>query len=215
MDSEPLVRRRIKKPPSSNIHVGLPQDQLERLYHAGMPRSLHKVRPFDTEDYLTTIVSEVDSEKQVGPRRRSINIPRQVEYLRMMLHTRVASPYVACIAEPYADSRAKLLASHILGNYIEHKPGHMPLWHTVLGMFKDRLRDKSVQRKPDFLVISNVAENSSHTKIELVKDILTMYDNIPRIVVLGGSDPIKFFAEVLHCELNYAVLLSPTQRKSL
>lgn len=78
-----------------------------------------------------------------------------------------------------------------------------PYWHVVDGSTKDRIRDDREWRennvgRPNFLVISGAAVNSTAMKLEKIRDILTLYSGIPRVLLVSGCDPYKYCTEYLY-----------------
>lgn len=81
---------------------------------------------------------------------------------------------------------------------VHHRPFCWPLY----GGSWDRLRDREEFRSGvggiGMLLLTNLAENSSREKIEKCRDLLNMYSDVPRVVTVAGSDPLKFAIEQLH-----------------
>jgi hypothetical protein len=77
-----------------------------------------------------------------------------------------------------------------------------PRFWPVYGGNFDRLRQNPEFRENigrlGMLILSNIAENSSHEKIEKVRDLVTMHRNVPCIVTVVGCDPLGFASEKLH-----------------
>jgi len=83
-------------------------------------------------------------------------------------------------------------------------------WHSVYGGYHDPLRDdpdfaKKALENCGLLVIGNIAINSVPVKIEKVRDLLTKYSDIPRIVATGGVDPVVFAKTILHVKPDYFI----------
>jgi len=47
-------------------------------------------------------------------------------------------------------------------------------------------------------VLSGCAENDTNMKTEKVRDLLSMYSHIPRVLVVGGTDPVAYSKTKLH-----------------
>lgn len=114
-------------------------------------------------------------------------------------HSDPFSPVVYGVAGEPSDSLALYFAAYLTLVLIS-KGGKNVAWVPCYGNFSNRLVENP--EDIDMLVIYNLAENSSNTKIEKARDLLVMYPNIPRIVVSAGEDPITFFATKLHHKLN-------------
>ena len=150
---------------------------------------------------------------------KSIPPKRQASNLHKLLDKPLRSNPVIAISSYPTDLRAKLVASQIMNSAVSfhqntsrRKFAHkeLPLWHRVFGGYKDILRDHTgTKRNLSMLVITNVNNESTQMKIEKVRDLLEMYENIPRIVVMGGVNPMTFFAERLYYPLKYAIYMGP------
>ena len=88
----------------------------------------------------------------------------------------------------------------------------MPLWHKVYGGYQDTLWDRHSDEKPSLLIISNVVDGAGNVKIEKTRDLLEMYSHIPRIVVMGGQDPLTFFGTKLYYPINAGLYLGPKNK---
>lgn len=147
--------------------------------------------------------------------RKSITVKTQLSALeRIMAHPTHGSPIIGIGSFP-SDLRAKMLAINIMDQAItsqnakgRRNPSHYPLWHKVFGGFGDPLLDNRQDRQPmSMLIISNVGTDSTSPKIEKVRDLLERYDNIPRIVLVHGSDPLEFFLTKLRMPMSYGFYL--------
>jgi hypothetical protein len=69
--------------------------------------------------------------------------------------------------------------------------------------------------EPSMLIISNLAENSTAMKIEKCKDLLEKFPNIPRVVVVAGTDPVSFAATQLHVPAHGICYISSALSKSV
>ena len=90
--------------------------------------------------------------------------------------------------------------------YQSHPNGQMPYWHAVTGSKADKLRDSDgleFMAPINFLVVSNVGANASFAKTEKVRDIVSLYDYVPRVLVISAREPVSFFTEHL--------LMTPTR----
>ncbi len=91
--------------------------------------------------------------------------------------------------------------------YYQSDPNfQMPYWHAVTGSKSDDLRDGNgleFMAPINFLVVSNVGANASFAKTEKVRDIVSLYDYVPRVLVISAKEPVTFFTEQL--------LMTPTR----
>ena len=103
-------------------------------------------------------------------------------------------------AEP-TDSVALFFAAYLAATYLSLHPRATVKWHSLSGYRNTLLEDGS--EKLDLLIITNVTAQSSPHRIEMLRDLLVAYEGIPRIVVMGGEDPVTFFSTKLHYKLTH------------
>jgi hypothetical protein len=154
---------------------------------------------------------------------KSISVKRQVAMLHsVMEHPLRGHPIIGISSFP-SDLRAKMLAVNIMSRAIDVQSSassgkslrrEYPLWHKVYGGFKDRIRDEGLVERPSMLILSNIDFLSTNYKIEKVRDILEMHDNIPRVVVLTGCCPVEFFATKLHLPMDMGFFLGADNREN-
>lgn len=131
---------------------------------------------------------------------------QQLDDLNTVLADPFHAPYIMCISSDPNDLQAKLLAAIIM-LAAQRVKGRQALWHTVIGGYKDEMRDKKfAHSKYDLITFANMANNSTDVKYEKLRDLLEMYSDRPRIVTLTGVEPVTFF-NYLGYPLNYHVWL--------
>lgn len=141
---------------------------------------------------------------------------KQMEVCRRLLDHPLRSAGVFVLNSFPTDLRAKMLASCVMSCAIENwrdmdirkrKGKSLPMWIRVLGHGEfDQIKNIK-EANPSMLIISNVNDESSANKVERLRDILDVFDNIPRIVVTAGSDPITFMMKRVYYPIVGAVRL--------
>ena len=198
------------KPIKLNFLYSKQRTKIMRLQGVDYQCLLGARNNFDVDSAIVRIKSELDDLTVKG-----ISPKRQAGWINMLLEQPLRSNPVIAISSYPSDLRAKLLASQFMHKAIafqqdatrrRYTQKDFPLWHRVYGGYKDELRDGD-KKNPSMLIITNVSDDSTQIKVEKVRDLLEMYDRIPRIVVLGGSNPMTFFANRLHYPLKYAMYL--------
>lgn len=149
--------------------------------------------------------------------RQSVPIKKQYTAIQSILNNPLKSKYTLGISSFPSDLRAKQLAIMIMRNAIvqmnkKHIKKEYPLWHKLTGSYKDFIRDMDDQMMASMLILSGITDESTALKVEKLRDILEKYPNIPRVVVIGGVDPITFFANKLHLPLTAGIFLGPENR---
>lgn len=167
--------------------------------------------PFVVEDAITRIAPKnadwLPEEAVLKPH----SVTRQIRSLDRLMNNPLNGNYIACIGGHPSDVRAKVIAANVMSRAIDlqmegHRRGKAyPLWHRVYGGFADKLRDGQELDPCSMLILTNVGMDSSQTKLEKLRDILEMYDSIPKIVVVNGCDPITFFASKVRMPLRHAI----------
>jgi len=179
--------------------IQLPSDTTlqQQMLNRGLPRDLFRVRPFVLDRAAKSF------------RHADKRITRAAQLMRYEHCVKDADPYIMVIASNPNDQRARLLAAHMMGLAFKlRRPGfEPPLWHWVNGSFADKLRDKPAEFRPSMLVLSNLVVDSTAVKFEKVRDLLTQYSNIPRIVVCSGCDPLTIANSKLHMAIQYCMNL--------
>lgn len=178
---------------------------------------LHGQRSFDIADCLSKIKCQLEYS---DIRDKNISVKKQENNLHRILANPLRGAPVIGISSYPSDLRAKLVAALIVSTAIDaYKEGgrkvrsrQLPLWHKIYGGFKDELRDNPGD-KPCLLVITNITDDCSNIKLEKIRDLLEKYDDIPRIVVTGGKDPLTFFAERLKYPLKHGIYVGPERRE--
>ena len=91
-----------------------------------------------------------------------------------------------------------------------------PVWHNVLGGFRDKFLDRDVLTgTPAMMIISNVTEDSSQTKLEKLRDLFVTYDNIPIVVVTSAIDPVTFMLGKLRHHGDGFLYIGPDDRDTI
>jgi len=153
---------------------------------------------------------------------KSVSVKRQIAMLHSLFESPLRGSPIISIGSFPTDLRAKMLAVNIMDHAISFQDKarsvriakkDYPLWHKVYGGFKDTIRDDGMTDNPSMLILSNVDVHSTNAKIEKVRDILEMYPNIPRVVIVSGCDPLEFFATRLHLPVDIAFYMGADNRE--
>lgn len=108
---------------------------------------------------------------------------------------------------------AASLMLHFTKYFIKQTELGRPFMYRVYGGRYDKLRDdlnfKATIGLLNCLVLYNIADNSTLDKIEKVRDLLYMYENVPRVIVLDSDDPLKFCKDILRMQPNLICNIQP------
>lgn len=117
-------------------------------------------------------------------------------------------PRITVIGSFPSDLRAKHAALQIFRSAIEvcGSKATKPRWLQIYG---DRLDyEKLRESRPNLLVITGVTTEATQYKMERLRDVLEMFNDIPRIVVTGGTnDPTDIFRNRLFLPVEMGILI--------
>ena len=120
-----------------------------------------------------------------------------------------SSPAIYGVGAEPTDSHALYFAAYLAYLFTAIKGNSNPSrhvhWESLSSGFRNPLiyEDGSINENIGMLILSNVVANSSNVKLEKVRDLLVAYSDIPRIVVIGGEDPLTFFSTKLHHKMTH------------
>ena len=202
--------------PAPYLKFKFDSDRVKLLKSLGVDGTAIQVMrsPFLLDDALVSITPMVPKwlpEDYVIPKT---SVKRQIETCYRMLTNPLHGSPIIGIGSMVTDERAKFMAMSIMDAAIDqqrsgsHKGKMLPTYHRVMGSFYDELLAEKTRRNISMLIISNVGLDSTQVKIEKVRDLLEKYDNIPRIVVVNGCDPVTFFAEKMRMPMQFALMLN-------
>lgn len=123
------------------------------------------------------------------------------------------------------DLRAKIFASLIMKRGIERwlemtpqerKGQSQPMWVRIMGGYGDHDFIKNLKAaKPNLLIITNINDESTQVKVERLRDVLEAFDDIPRVVVTAGSDPVTFMMKRVFYPLVGVVRIGSNEKVTL
>jgi hypothetical protein len=124
------------------------------------------------------------------------------------------TPMIYVVAGNPDDSKAKYFAAYLAAQHKAHLKHRADIiWEPVFGGYDNPIMRRDIE--PTMLIISNLAENSTAAKIEKAKDMIEKFPNIPRIVVVAGTDPVSFAATQLHVPAHGLAYFSSALSKSV
>lgn len=176
---------KIKLAKGEAINRGLPQYLLRGVPPMFTPMDFKPLSERFTKDKLYTADMQLDSIQAF------MDAPK--------------SPRVICITGAVDDSGAKALAAMLVQRHNEvRKLDANVVWSALYGGFETLVDDykDSFKQKPTMVVISNLTSASTNHRLERARDILDYFQDVPRIVVAAGEDPISFMAFRLRYEVH-------------
>lgn len=192
----------------------------KQLIARGLPRDILRARPFDLPQYVSTFSSQVE-----GLRVRRVQKQVQLSKFEALSANPLSQPYVYIVSSSPNDGKAKQVAMYLMqralmavaaGNIPRSAIGRQaPLWHTITGSWNDVLRDRPQEHSPGMLVLSNVTNLSTNVKLEKLRDLLELYNSVPRIIVISGEDPLTFANTKLLLPVNGVLNLSTAKKMTI
>lgn len=96
-------------------------------------------------------------------------------------------------------SKALIFATHLVDNFIQKYSSNKVIWYTIGKTSSDGL---DVSFRPSLIVVSTVYADCSLYRKEQVRDIVSTFWNVPKLIVGTGTDPISLAADVLNIPAN-------------
>jgi hypothetical protein len=158
------------------------------------------------------LMEAVQDYKTISPyfKTRLVSKRKQLGLAAKLLDNPLKADGIHVVSSFPNDTRAKMFALHVMRNaFMDSIPlTRKPKWVTLYGDKLDYDRVKA--GRPNFLIISNVVIDSTQYKMERLRDLLSMFGDIPRLVVTGGTiDPTELFNNRLYLECDSALSIGP------
>lgn len=172
-------------------------DTKSSAYSHAMSRGLNPTWLKEPIVDLTDVVQQFSVELTL--RKATYMKKEQLAGVKPILENPFHYPYLLCVASADNDSLAKTFAAQLFLKATAYNQANQtkgkttPLWHIVGNKWDDTFtnRNSSKHSNPSLIVLSNMTPESPISKIDPVRDMLET-NSIPRILVVGGCDPISF-----------------------
>jgi hypothetical protein len=178
------------------------------LVARGVPQGvLHSTTARSWESLVTRI--DYDPAQRVA---KTVSRKQQIQFLRRTIENPFERNYLFCLSGETDKLPIQLALEVFVAALKQGQGDRKPLWHMVTGFPRDELRDTDPDTlnlklggHPSFLVLSNIAANSTTMKLEKVRDLLNRYSHVPRLLVVGGENPITFCSRALAMSVNRVI----------
>ena len=156
-----------------------------------VPRLVFKQQPFKFRPMTFTVGGRKMVEKNYNP---SVQVVSLAGYLKNPL-----SPIVYGVSSQSNPSTALYFAAYLVQRFCEltHASNYVQ-WIRP----SDVIDGNVVRNSPSLIVISGLTPNTPSYRLDKVFQLLDEWDNIPRIVVMTGEDPITYFATRLFYKVD-------------
>ncbi len=165
---------------------------------------------FELESALIPVSSQIPYLK-----KSTVSEVKQLASAEKILQDPTKGHPIVMINSLPTDTRAKLFGLNLMYRAIlvneeerarnPRVPKTSPLWVTLYNHTFDI--QKFRQQRPSMLVISNVNIQSSNNKLDKLRDMLEFYADIPRYLIVGGTDPFEFMYTKLFLSMNHLINL--------
>jgi len=164
-----------------------------------VPSSVWRCAPFKWDPLPFSVENEKLND-------RIIEAEVQNQGLSMFLDD-VRIPIVYGVSGNPDDVQARYFAAFLVDAHLQALGSKANVvWHTLYGGFDNPLlkshTDNDLIEKPSLLVLTNLSPASTGVKLDKAKDLLEKFQDIPRIVVMAGEDPLSFLSCRLYSEVN-------------
>lgn len=119
-------------------------------------------------------------------------------YQRFLRYPNKPQTYVISSNPDY--SKALLFAAHLVEYFIKKYSSNKVLWYS-LSRFSSINLD-TISYKPSLIVVSTIYPDTSVYRKEIVRDIISSFWNVPKLIIGSGIDPISIAADVLNIPAN-------------
>lgn len=196
---------------STNITCVFTKEREKLLLACGLDRLVlaNKRLTYDLADNVASFKPSVS-----GVKTRNIGEPKQMEYYSRIMSNPLKGSGTYVLNSFPTDLRAKQLATVIMNRTIDHhndisnkfrKGRNLPMWIKLVGYGGPDLIKQIREVNPCALFISNLNDESTPHKIEKLRDILEVFDSIPKYIITAGQDPLTFFARKLFYPVAAAI----------
>lgn len=203
------------------IKPDFPDDIEKLMLSRGLDRLVlaNKRTTYVLEESVTAFKPIVDSVKT-----RPLNPKKQITVGLKLLSNPLKGSGVFVINSFPSDLRAKIFASCVMSSACEQhrdmaptkrKGKSAPVWARLMGNGDFNQINHLREMRPSMLILSNINETASNSKLERLRDIIDAFDDIPRIVVTAGQDPITFMMKRVQYPLSGVMRLGSNEKINL
>lgn len=162
--------------------------------YATVPHSVWRCKAFKWEPKAFVVGNDELNQKFIEP---SVQDASLVKFIK-----NPSAPMIYGVAGNPDDLKAKLFAAYLMDTHCRrYKMDCNPWWVNLNAGFDNPWVAKD-RPMPSLVVITGLTDKSTNHKLEKARDILEMYPDVPRIVVIAGADPFTFLATRLHLPIN-------------
>lgn len=156
-----------------------------------VPRLVFRQEPFRFKPSTFTVGGRKMVEKTYNPSTQLVSLSG---YLKSPL-----SPIVYGVSSQSNPSIALYFAAFLVQRFCEltHASNYVQ-WIRP----SDFIDNGTVRNSPSLIVISGLTPNTPTYRLDKVFQLLDEWDNVPRIVVMTGEDPITYFATRLFYKVD-------------
>ena len=173
----------VSKPNSNPVNI-----DIRRLRKGIVPDSIFRLSRYKFDPQPFGVEEERMAERIIEP---------STQYKSLDMFTAdVNKPMIYGVGSSPDDTIARTFAAYLVMLHLQTTAYANVVWESLYGGFQNKLLDS--EQRPTMLVLSNLAPNSTNQKLEKAKDLIDKFDDIPRVIVVSGLDPLSFLSTRLY-----------------
>lgn len=107
--------------------------------------------------------------------------------------------YIVCSDPDY--NAAMIFAGYLVSEFIKKYSSNRVIWYNINRYEPDPFYS-NLEYRPSLIVISTIFADASLNRIEQIRDLVSHFWNVPKILVGTGMDPLTLAAYRLHIPVN-------------
>lgn len=208
------------KQTSTTISCNFKKEREKLLLACGLDRLVlaNKRHSYDLADSVSSFKPSI-----AGVKTRNLGEPKQLEYFQKIMDNPLRGNGTYVLNSFPTDLRAKQLAAVVMNRCVEHhadinnkfrKGRNLPMWIKLVGYGGPDIINQIRNSNPCAIFISNLTDESTQFKLEKLRDILEIFDSIPKYIVTAGQDPLTFFARKMFYPVTGAIRVGSATKVS-
>lgn len=175
----------------------------------GVPRGL--LRDFSIDLSKSLVGAEIAAIDETKP-PTILSVAKQKRVLYTLFDSKFTNPFVVGFNSSTNFLIARQMATVIFWQAIQQASrnaeiyrGQMPRWHYVAGGFDNVLVNEYQQGKhvaPLLLILDGLDTGMSSVKLEKTRDLLNVFCDRPRLLLISGDKPGEYVRDQLHIRLS-------------
>lgn len=191
------------------LKVKISENTRKRLRICGVTPGLLRDFELELSEHLTPIDFYTKDGKRLLKR---LHAREQTNTIKRLAKSKFDWPFTICINATHEFLKARQLGLFLFKKALdktqedqEKYRGNLPTWHYLTAGFDDKLvKDyKNVDAsQPPLLVLDGFDTAMSAHKLDKARDLINIYNDRPRIILISGNEAVKFVGEQLYTKVD-------------